>query len=146
MAGPRLGRVTDVATETPRLLLIDGHSIAYRAFYALPAENFSTTTGQTTNAVFGFTSMLINMLRDEEPTHVAVAFDRSRQTFRLEEYAEYKAGRAQTPSEFSGQIPLMREVLDALLDDLDVPRAIDVAVSAGGAAARSAVRLLGLPS
>ncbi|GAA1874443.1 DNA polymerase I [Lapillicoccus jejuensis] len=97
-----------------RLLLLDGHSLAYRAFYALPAENFATKTGQTTNAVFGFTSMLINMLRDEEPTHVAVAFDRSRQTFRLEEYAEYKAGRAQTPSEFSGQIPLMREVLDAL--------------------------------
>lgn len=97
-----------------RLLLLDGHSLAYRAFYALPAENFSTKTGQTTNAVFGFTSMLINMLRDEEPTHLAVAFDLSRQTFRLEEYAEYKAGRAATPSEFSGQIPLMHEVLDAL--------------------------------
>ncbi|MDQ2755878.1 MAG: DNA polymerase I [Actinomycetota bacterium] len=97
-----------------RLLLLDGHSLAYRAFYALPAENFSTQTGQTTNAVFGFTSMLINMLRDEEPTHLAVAFDLSRQTFRLEEYAEYKAGRAATPSEFSGQIPLMHEVLDAL--------------------------------
>jgi len=97
-----------------RLLLLDGHSLAYRAFYALPAENFSTKTGQTTNAVFGFTSMLINMLRDEEPTHLAVAFDLSRQTFRLEEYAEYKAGRAATPSEFAGQIPLMHEVLDAL--------------------------------
>ncbi|MDQ2782653.1 MAG: DNA polymerase I, partial [Actinomycetota bacterium] len=71
-------------------------------------------TGQNTNAVYGFTSMLINMLRDEEPTHIAVAFDLSRQTFRLEEYAEYKAGRAATPSEFSGQIPLLHEVLDAL--------------------------------
>ncbi|MEO8827587.1 DNA polymerase I [Lapillicoccus sp.] len=97
-----------------RLLLLDGHSLAYRAFYALPAENFSTKTGQNTNAVYGFTSMLINMLRDEEPTHIAVAFDLSRQTFRLEEYAEYKAGRAATPSEFSGQIPLLHEVLDAL--------------------------------
>ena len=97
-----------------RLLLLDGHSLAYRAFYALPAENFSTKTGQNTNAVFGFTSMLINMLRDEEPTHLAVAFDLSRQTFRLEEYAEYKAGRSATPTEFSGQIPLMHEVLDAL--------------------------------
>ncbi len=97
-----------------RLLLLDGHSLAYRAFYALPAENFSTKTGQNTNAVYGFTSMLINMLRDEEPTHIAVAFDLSRQTFRLEEYAEYKAGRSATPSEFSGQIPLLHEVLDAL--------------------------------
>ncbi|MGV1007303.1 MAG: DNA polymerase I [Dermatophilaceae bacterium] len=97
-----------------RLLLLDGHSLAYRAFYALPAENFSTRTGQFTNAVYGFTSMLINVLRDEDPTHVAVAFDVSRQTFRSEAYAEYKAGRAATPNEFSGQLPLVREVLDAL--------------------------------
>ncbi len=97
-----------------RLLLLDGHSLAYRAFYALPAENFSTKTGQNTNAVYGFTSMLINMLRDEEPSHIGVAFDLSRQTFRLEEYADYKAGRSATPTEFSGQIPLLHEVLDAL--------------------------------
>src|SRR5690606_10733216 len=101
-------------TQPPRLLLLDGHSLAYRAFFALPAENFSTTTGQTTNAVYGFTSMLINVLRDEEPTHVAVAFDKSRQTFRVEEYAEYKAKRAKTPDEFAGQVPLIQEVLDAL--------------------------------
>ncbi|KAB7744567.1 DNA polymerase I [Nostocoides sp. F2B08] len=97
-----------------RLLLLDGHSLAYRAFYALPVENFSTSTGQHTNAVYGFTSMLINVLRDEDPTHVAVAFDVSRQTFRSEEYTEYKAGRSATPSEFQGQLPLLREVLDAL--------------------------------
>jgi len=97
-----------------RLLLIDGHSIAYRAFFALPAENFSTSTGQHTNAVYGFTSMLINVLRDEAPTHVAVAFDISRQTFRMAEYAEYKAGRSATPEEFKGQISLLHEVLDAL--------------------------------
>ncbi|MDC5695872.1 DNA polymerase I [Intrasporangium calvum] len=97
-----------------RLLLLDGHSLAYRAFYALPAENFSTVTGQHTNAVYGFTSMLINMLRDEQPTHVVVAFDKSRQTFRTEEYADYKAGRARTPDEFAGQLPLVKEVLDAL--------------------------------
>jgi len=97
-----------------RLLLLDGHSLAYRAFFALPAENFSTSTGQHTNAVYGFTSMLINMLRDEEPTHVAVAFDKARQSFRTEEYSEYKAGRARTPDEFAGQIPLVKEVLDAL--------------------------------
>ena len=76
-----------------RLLLLDGHSLAYRAFYALPVENFSTTTGQPTNAVYGFTSMLINCLRDEDPTHVAVAFDVSRQTFRTEEFPAYKATR-----------------------------------------------------
>ena len=71
-----------------RLLLLDGHSLAYRAFFALPVENFTTADGQSTNAVYGFTSMLVNVLRDEQPTHVAVAFDKSRQTFRLAEYAE----------------------------------------------------------
>ncbi|WP_372733432.1 DNA polymerase I [Nocardioides sp.] len=101
--------------RTPdRLLLLDGHSLAYRAFFALPVENFSTTTGQHTNAVYGFTSMLINVLRDERPTHVAVAFDVSRKTFRLEEYPEYKAGRNKTPTEFSSQLPLIEEVLGAL--------------------------------
>ncbi len=97
-----------------RLLLLDGHSLAYRAFFALPVENFSTTTGQHTNAVFGFTSMLINVLRDEEPTHVGVAFDVSRQTFRAEEYADYKANRSASPTEFKGQVSLIEEVLDAL--------------------------------
>ncbi|MDQ3484734.1 MAG: DNA polymerase I [Actinomycetota bacterium] len=103
--------------QTParsRLLLLDGHSLAYRAFFALPVENFSTTTGQHTNAVYGFTSMLINVLRDEQPTHLAVAFDVSRKTFRLAEYAEYKAKRNKTPDEFSSQLPLIEEVLDAL--------------------------------
>ena len=98
----------------PRLLLLDGHSLAYRAFFALPVENFSTTTGQHTNAVFGFTSMLINVLRDEVPTHIAVAFDVSRKTFRMDEYAEYKAGRNKTPTEFSSQLPLIEEVLTAM--------------------------------
>lgn len=97
-----------------RLLLLDGHSLAYRAFFALPAENFSTSTGQHTNAVYGFTSMLINVMRDEQPTHLAVAFDVSRQTFRTEQYADYKAGRSATPSEFKGQVSLLHEVLDAL--------------------------------
>ena len=99
---------------TPRLLLLDGHSLAYRAFFALPAENFRTGTGQTTNAVYGFTSMLINLLRDEEPTHLAVAFDVSRKTFRAERYAEYKANRSTTPDDFRGQIDLIKEVLNAL--------------------------------
>ncbi|MEO6885313.1 MAG: DNA polymerase I, partial [Jatrophihabitantaceae bacterium] len=103
-----------MTSQTPKLLLLDGHSLAYRAFYALREVAMSTTTGQPTNAVFGFTSMLINLLRDEEPTHIAVAFDVSRKTFRSEAYAEYKAGRATTPDDFRGQVTLIREVLDAL--------------------------------
>ena len=102
------------AGQRPRLLLVDGHSMAYRAFFALPVENFSTTTGQITNAVYGFTSMLINVLRDEAPTHVAVAFDVSRTTFRSETYVEYKANRSSSPSEFSGQVGLIKEILTAL--------------------------------
>ena len=98
----------------PRLLLLDGHSLAYRAFFALPVENFATANGQHTNAVYGFTSMLVNVLRDEQPTHVAVAFDKSRQTFRLDAYPEYKAKRNKTPDEFSSQLPLIRRMLDAL--------------------------------
>ncbi len=97
-----------------RLLLVDGHSMAYRAFFALPVENFSTRTGQSTNAVYGFTSMLINVLRDEQPDCVAVAFDVSRQTFRSEVFPDYKANRSSSPQEFSGQVALIKEVLAAL--------------------------------
>jgi DNA polymerase I len=106
--------VPEVTADRPRLLLLDGHSLAYRAFFALPVENFTTATGQHTNAVYGFTSMLINVLRDEQPTHVAVAFDVSRKTFRMDEYAEYKAKRNKTPDEFSSQLPLIEAFLDAL--------------------------------
>ena len=101
-------------TSQHRLLLLDGHSLAYRAFFALPIENFSTTTGQPTNAVYGFTAMLINVLRDEKPTHVAVAFDRGEPTFRHEQYVEYKANRRETPEDFRSQLSLIFEVLDAL--------------------------------
>jgi DNA polymerase-1 len=104
---------TDEAPRS-RLLLLDGHSLAYRAFFALPVENFSTTTGQPTNAVYGFTAMLINVLRDEQPTHMAVTFDISRSNFRHDTYADYKATRSETPSDFKGQVSLVREVLDAL--------------------------------
>jgi DNA polymerase I len=111
-AGPQPGR----------LLLLDGHSLAYRAFFALPPENFSTTTGQPTNAVYGFTAMLINVLRDETPTHVAVAFDRGEPTFRHEQYVEYKANRRETPADFRSQLSLIFEVLDALgIARLSVP-------------------------
>ncbi|WP_405015544.1 DNA polymerase I [Kitasatospora sp. NBC_01539] len=95
-------------------MLLDGHSMAYRAFYALPVENFSTITGQPTNAVYGFASMLANTVRDERPTHLAVAFDLSRQTFRSAEFPDYKANRAKTPDEFRAQIGLIGELLDAM--------------------------------
>jgi len=101
-------------TDRPRLLLLDGHSLAYRAFFALPVENFSTTDGQPTNAVYGFTAMLINVLRDEQPTHVGVTFDISRSNFRHDEYDGYKATRSESPADFKGQVSLVREVLDAL--------------------------------
>lgn len=102
----------------PRLMLMDGHSLAYRAFFALPAENFTTATGQPTNAIYGFASMLANTLRDEAPTHFAVAFDVSRKTWRSEEFTEYKANRSKTPDEFKGQVELIGE----LLDSMHVPR------------------------
>ncbi|MEV6429812.1 DNA polymerase I [Nocardia sp. NPDC051463] len=105
---------SDAAGPQPTLLLLDGHSIAYRAFFALPAENFKTVTGQTTNAVYGFTAMLINLLRDEKPTHIAAAFDVSRKTFRTEAYPEYKANRSATPDEFRGQVELTKDVLGAM--------------------------------
>ncbi|EFV11961.1 DNA polymerase I [Segniliparus rugosus] len=97
-----------------KLLLLDGHSLAFRAFYALPEENFRTAEGLTTNAVYGFVSMLINLLRDEDPTHVAVAFDISRKTFRSQMYPEYKATRSKSPESFPGQVDLIKEVLGAL--------------------------------
>src|SRR5690625_617541 len=115
LSGPQI-RVCDVAetTETPRLLLLDGHSLAYRAFFALKDANLVTTTGQHTEGVYGFTSMLINVLRDEQPTHVGVAFDVSRTTFRSEAFPDYKANRTASPDEFRGQIDLVKEVLTAL--------------------------------
>ncbi|MFI0236771.1 DNA polymerase I [Streptomyces sp. NPDC016845] len=95
-------------------MLMDGHSLAYRAFFALPAENFTTATGQPTNAIYGFASMLANTVRDEAPTHFAVAFDVSRKTWRSEEFTEYKANRSKTPDEFKGQVELIGELLDAM--------------------------------
>lgn len=106
------------AADRPRLMLMDGHSLAYRAFFALPAENFTTATGQPTNAIYGFASMLANTLRDEAPTHFAVAFDVSRKTWRSAEFPEYKANRSKTPDEFKGQVELIGE----LLDTMNVPR------------------------
>ncbi|MFC4561357.1 DNA polymerase I [Nocardiopsis mangrovi] len=85
--------------------------MAFRAFYALPVEKFGTSSGQSTNAVYGFTSMLIKLLRDEQPTHIAVAWDLSGPTFRHEAYDEYKAGRSETPEQFPSQVGLVQELL-----------------------------------
>lgn len=95
-------------------MLVDGHSMAFRAFFALPTDNFSTTGGQFTNAVYGFLSMLSNLLAEEKPTHVAVAFDVGRKTFRTDKFPEYKAQRDKTPEEFRGQVPLLQQVLQEM--------------------------------
>lgn len=96
-----------------RVLLIDGHSMAYRAFFALPAENFTTATGQHTNAIYGFATMLLSLLSSEKPTHVAVAFDVSRTTFRSEIYPDYKANRAKTPDEFRSQMSYLHDLVSS---------------------------------
>nr|WP_259788117.1 DNA polymerase I [Corynebacterium sanguinis] len=103
-----------MGSVTQRLLLIDGHSMAFRAFFALPAENFSTSGGQHTNAVYGFLSMFANIIAEEKPTHAAVAFDVGRKTFRTERFPEYKAQREASPPEFKGQVPIIEEVLGEL--------------------------------
>lgn len=101
-------------TGQPRLLVLDGHSMAFRAFFALPADKFSTTNGQHTNAIHGFTSMLINLIKEQQPTHIAVAFDVSDEsTHRKTEYSEYKGGRNETPREMNNQIDLIGQVMEA---------------------------------
>ena len=95
-------------------MVVDGHSLAYRAFFALPVENFTTKDNQHTNAIYGFLSMLVNLIKAEQPTHMAIAFDTSRHSFRTDEYPEYKATRSETPSEFKGQIPLLQDCLAAM--------------------------------
>ncbi|EIC06280.1 DNA polymerase I [Microbacterium laevaniformans OR221] len=98
----------------PTLLVVDGHSLAYRAFFALPVDNFTTRDGQHTNGIYGFLSMFVNLVKAEQPTHLAVAFDTSRHSFRTDEYPEYKANRSESPAEFKGQIPLLQECLAAM--------------------------------
>ncbi|MGI9825219.1 DNA polymerase I [Agromyces sp. Marseille-Q5079] len=100
--------------DKPTLLVIDGHSLAFRAFYALPVDSFTTRDGQHTNAIHGFLSMLLLLLANEKPTHLAVAFDVSRASFRTREYPEYKGTRGETPVEFKGQVPLLQEALRAM--------------------------------
>ncbi|WP_187614866.1 MULTISPECIES: DNA polymerase I [Microbacterium] len=98
----------------PTLMVVDGHSLAYRAFFALPVDNFTTKDNQHTNAIYGFLSMLVNLIKAEQPTHLAIAFDTSRHSFRTDEYPEYKATRSETPQEFKGQIPLLQDCLAAM--------------------------------
>jgi DNA polymerase-1 len=98
--------------QKKKLVLIDGHSLAYRAFHALP-EDMKTSQGESTNAVYGFTSMLLNVLRDEKPTHIAVTFDKGL-TFRHEMYAEYKAHRAKMPDEMRVQMDRVRQVVETM--------------------------------
>ena len=95
-------------------MVIDGHSLAFRAFYALPVDSFVNSEGQHTNAIHGFISMLLSLLRDENPSHIAVAFDAGSKSFRNREYPEYKAGRQETPPEFGGQIELLQQALSAM--------------------------------
>lgn len=102
------------ANAKPTLMLIDGHSLAFRAFYALSPDSFKTSAGQATNAVHGFISMLLNLLNAEKPTHLAVAFDLSRESFRTKLYPAYKGTRGETPPEFNGQTELIQMALDAM--------------------------------
>ena len=102
-----------MADDRPLLLLLDGHSLAYRAFYALP-DDLATSTGQVTNAVYGFTSMLIKMLAERQPAGVVVTFDSGRDEVRTAAYPEYKAGRATAPDVFKEQLPLIEQVMDVL--------------------------------
>ena len=96
-----------------RLFLLDGHSLSYRAFFALPTD-LATSTGTVTNAVYGFTSMLIKLLTEERPDYIVVAFDKGPPSVRLERFPDYKAQRAEAPEDFSHQLPLIREVLETL--------------------------------
>ena len=128
-----------------RLLLLDGHSMAFRAFFALPVENFGTSTGQSTNAIYGFASMLVKMLREEEPTHVAVAWDLSGPTFRSKEYDGYKDGRSETPPEFPSQVPLTQDLMRLIgVTNLSAPgyEADDVIATLAHQAGRAGMEVL----
>ena len=107
------GVTMPVKTDARKVLLLDGHSLAFRAFFALP-DTLVTSSGQVTNAVYGFTAMLIKLLADERPQGVVVCFDKGVPQFRVDQYAEYKAGRAATPDLFKQQLPLIGEVLETL--------------------------------
>ncbi|WP_127842000.1 DNA polymerase I [Actinomyces wuliandei] len=128
-----------------RLLLVDGHSMAFRAFYALPADGFTTSTGQATNAVHGFTSMFLSLLDNERPSHVAVAFDLPGGTFRTREYADYKGTREETPAALTGQVELIQDLLGAMrVPTLSAPgyEADDILATLAAAAQREGMEVL----
>ncbi len=104
---------TSAKSDARKVILVDGHSLAFRAFFALP-DTLVTSSGQITNAVYGFTAMLIKLLADERPQAVIVCFDKGAPQFRLDRYPEYKANRPETPDAFRQQLPLIREVLTTL--------------------------------
>ena len=106
----------EVSILEKKVVLVDGNNIAYRAFFALPLLN--NDKGIHTNAIYGFTMMLMRILEEEKPTHMLVAFDAGKTTFRHKTYSEYKGGRQKTPPELSEQFPFIREMLDAF----NVPR------------------------
>jgi DNA polymerase-1 len=117
-----MSRTRHTMEAMPKLLLLDGHSLAYRAFFALPTD-LATKNGTVTNAVYGFTSMLTKVLADEQPDYIAVAFDApGGSTYRYDLDPEYKANRKETPDLFRSQLPLIHEVLEALeITQLEIP-------------------------
>ncbi|MGH7833517.1 MAG: 5'-3' exonuclease, partial [Candidatus Binatia bacterium] len=113
LSQPGSGQNRGTAGAGRKVLLLDGHSLAFRAFYALP-DTLVTSSGQITNAVYGFTAMLIKLIADEKPQGIVVCFDKGTPRFRVDRYADYKGNRAETPDPFRQQLPLIREVLEAL--------------------------------
>src|SRR5918992_3433987 len=107
------GAGTKSSKKRPKLLLLDGYSLAFRAFYALP-EDLQTTDGTLTNAVYGFTAMLIKLLQEEKPDYIACCLDSGRKAERTEEFSDYKSNRSETPETFSSQVPFIVEVLKVL--------------------------------
>src|SRR4029453_12247793 len=108
-----IDRLACVVTSSSPLVLLDGHSLAFRAFFALPSD-LQTTTGQLTNVVSGFPPMLVKLFGDFSPDRIAVCFDLGRPAYRHDVYDGYKANRRTTPDDFSSQMPLVREVLASL--------------------------------
>ena len=108
------GKQADTPSHGDTLLVVDGHSLAFRAFFALPVENFSTAHGQATNAVWGFATMLAQVVQAERPKYLAVAFDVAGGSFRNHMLAQYKATRDAAPEDLLTQLPLIQRMLDAL--------------------------------
>ena len=109
-----MGEASVTVPTNETLLVVDGHSLAFRAFFALPVDNFSTSSGQATNAVWGFATMLAQVIDAEKPDHLGVAFDVKGGTFRNEMLPQYKGTREAAPEELLTQLPLIQRMLTAL--------------------------------